>query len=38
MLRKMNKEQQHVLFENTARDMGDIPKEIKFDILMRIKG
>ncbi len=29
LFRIMNKEQQHVLFENTARNMGDIPKEIK---------
>ena len=29
LFRLMSKEQQHVLFENTARAMGDAPKEIK---------
>jgi len=29
LFRMMNKEQQQVLFENTARNMGDAPKEIK---------
>ena len=29
LFRIMNKEQQQVLFENTARAMGDAPKEIK---------
>jgi len=29
LFRIMNKEQQQVLFENTARNMGDSPKEIK---------
>lgn len=29
LFRLMNKEQQQVLFENTARNMGDAPKEIK---------
>lgn len=29
LFRIMSKEQQQVLFENTARNMGDIPKEIK---------
>ena len=29
LFRLMTKEQQQILFENTARNMGDIPKEIK---------
>jgi len=29
LFRQMNPEQQQVLFDNTARAMGDAPKEIK---------